>query len=82
MLENQAPYLEGREADLFSVLLRVRYCDKLNVRNFLLCYVRYRAGADDGNGPIGPGSYQYYSRCSYNSNRTCLWPDNYAREFA
>ncbi|KAF8897283.1 clasp N terminal-domain-containing protein [Infundibulicybe gibba] len=31
MLENQAPYLEGREADLFSVLLRVRYCNKLNV---------------------------------------------------
>jgi CLIP-associating protein 1/2 len=32
MLENQAPYLEGKEADLFSVLLRVRYCNKLNVR--------------------------------------------------
>ena len=32
MLENQAPYLEGKEADLFSVLLRVRYCNKVNVR--------------------------------------------------
>jgi CLIP-associating protein 1/2 len=32
MLENQAPYLEGKEADLFSVLFRVRYCNKLNVR--------------------------------------------------
>ncbi|GLB33596.1 putative CLASP N terminal [Lyophyllum shimeji] len=31
MLENQGPYLEGRESDLFSVLLRVRYCNKLNV---------------------------------------------------
>ncbi|KAF8640074.1 hypothetical protein AX17_001315 [Amanita inopinata Kibby_2008] len=27
VLENQAPLLEGREADLFSVLLRVRYCN-------------------------------------------------------
>lgn len=31
MLENQAPYVEGREADIFSTLLRVRYCNKLNV---------------------------------------------------
>ncbi|TFK76116.1 hypothetical protein BDN72DRAFT_786492 [Pluteus cervinus] len=31
MLEHQAPYLEGREAELFSTLLRVRYCNKLNV---------------------------------------------------
>jgi CLIP-associating protein 1/2 len=31
MLENQGPYLEGREADLFSMLLRVRYCNKVNV---------------------------------------------------
>ncbi|KAF5388162.1 hypothetical protein D9615_000202 [Tricholomella constricta] len=31
MLENQAQYLEGRESDLFTVLLRVRYCNKLNV---------------------------------------------------
>lgn len=31
MLENQGPYLEGREADLFSVLLRVRFCNKVNV---------------------------------------------------
>ncbi|KAG6880057.1 hypothetical protein C0992_006869 [Termitomyces sp. T32_za158] len=31
LLENQGPYLEGRESDLFSVLLRVRYCNKLNV---------------------------------------------------
>jgi len=31
MLENQGHYLEGRESDLFSVLLRVRYCNKLNV---------------------------------------------------
>ncbi|KAG6855051.1 hypothetical protein C0991_005980 [Blastosporella zonata] len=31
MLENQGKYLEGRESDLFSVLLRVRYCNKLNV---------------------------------------------------
>ncbi|KAG6911650.1 hypothetical protein DXG01_007900 [Tephrocybe rancida] len=31
LLENQGQYLEGRESDLFSVLLRVRYCNKLNV---------------------------------------------------
>lgn len=31
MLENQGPYLEGREADLFTMLLRVRYCNKVNV---------------------------------------------------
>ncbi|KAF9468966.1 clasp N terminal-domain-containing protein [Collybia nuda] len=31
MLENQGPYVEGREADIFSTLLRVRYCNKLNV---------------------------------------------------
>ncbi|KAF8665624.1 hypothetical protein AX16_000079 [Volvariella volvacea WC 439] len=31
LLENQGPYLEGREADLFSILLRVRYCNKVNV---------------------------------------------------
>lgn len=31
ILENQGPHLEGRESDLFSVLLRVRYCNKLNV---------------------------------------------------
>ncbi|KAG9219191.1 hypothetical protein CCMSSC00406_0001601 [Pleurotus cornucopiae] len=31
MMEHQASYLEGREADMFSVLLRVRYCQKPNV---------------------------------------------------
>jgi len=31
MLDNQAIYIEGREADIFSVLLSVRYCNKLNV---------------------------------------------------
>lgn len=31
MLENQAPYIEGKEADLFSMLLKVRYSNKLNV---------------------------------------------------
>ncbi|CAK5276018.1 unnamed protein product [Mycena citricolor] len=29
--ENQAAYLEGRESDLFSLLLRIRYCDNHNV---------------------------------------------------
>jgi CLIP-associating protein 1/2 len=32
MLENQATYLEGREAELFSMLLSLRYCNKVNVR--------------------------------------------------
>jgi len=32
MLENQAPYLEGRESDLMSIILRVRYCNKIDVR--------------------------------------------------
>ncbi|RDB23289.1 Protein STU1 [Hypsizygus marmoreus] len=31
MLENQRHYLDGKESDLFSVLLRVRYTNKLNV---------------------------------------------------
>ncbi|EGO01747.1 hypothetical protein SERLA73DRAFT_166267 [Serpula lacrymans var. lacrymans S7.3] len=31
ILEHQAPFLEGRESDLFSTLLRVRYCSSLNV---------------------------------------------------
>jgi CLIP-associating protein 1/2 len=30
MLENQATYLEGKESDLFSMLLRVRYCNEIN----------------------------------------------------
>ena len=32
MLENQAPLLEGREADIFGVLLQIRYCGQMNVR--------------------------------------------------
>ena len=32
MLENQAPLLEGREADIFGVLLQIRYCAQANVR--------------------------------------------------
>ncbi|KAK2466497.1 hypothetical protein APHAL10511_002139 [Amanita phalloides] len=31
MLENQALYLEGKEAELFSILLRVRYCNRHEV---------------------------------------------------
>ncbi|KAH9943078.1 clasp N terminal-domain-containing protein [Epithele typhae] len=31
MLENQAPLLEEREAEIFSVLLHIRYCAQLNV---------------------------------------------------
>jgi CLIP-associating protein 1/2 len=31
MLENQAAYVEGREGDIFSMLLTVRYCNKQNV---------------------------------------------------
>ncbi|KAF8164925.1 clasp N terminal-domain-containing protein [Crassisporium funariophilum] len=31
MLENQAPYLEGRESELMSMILRVRYCNQTNV---------------------------------------------------
>jgi CLIP-associating protein 1/2 len=31
ILENQAIYIEGREADIFSMLLSIRYCNKLNV---------------------------------------------------
>lgn len=32
MLENQAPLLEGREADIFTALLQIRYCAQANVR--------------------------------------------------
>ncbi|KAI0637821.1 clasp N terminal-domain-containing protein [Trametes polyzona] len=31
MLENQAPLLEGHEADIFSLLLQIRYCAQTNV---------------------------------------------------
>ncbi|CDO74043.1 hypothetical protein BN946_scf185043.g93 [Trametes cinnabarina] len=31
MLENQAPLLEGREADIFSLLLQIRYCAHMTV---------------------------------------------------
>lgn len=31
MLENQALFLEGREADIFAVLLRIRYCGLTSV---------------------------------------------------
>ncbi|THH33792.1 hypothetical protein EUX98_g406 [Antrodiella citrinella] len=31
MLENQALFLEGREADIFAVLLRIRYCGQPSV---------------------------------------------------
>lgn len=31
LVENQASHVEGREADIFSVLLHVRYCNKINV---------------------------------------------------
>ncbi|KAJ8515986.1 hypothetical protein ONZ45_g6658 [Pleurotus djamor] len=31
MMENQASYLEGREADMFSLLLRIRFCQQNNV---------------------------------------------------
>ena len=33
MLENQAMYLEGREAELFSILLRVRYSNRHEVNH-------------------------------------------------
>lgn len=40
MLEHQAPYLEGREAELFSMLLRVRYSNQVNVIPlYLLCLI-------------------------------------------
>lgn len=31
LLENQAPHMEGKEGELFSALLMVRYCNKGNV---------------------------------------------------
>ncbi|KAF8974575.1 clasp N terminal-domain-containing protein [Flammula alnicola] len=31
VLESQSIYLEGKEGDLFSMILRVRYCNKINV---------------------------------------------------
>ncbi|KAG7448982.1 uncharacterized protein BT62DRAFT_963764 [Guyanagaster necrorhizus] len=31
VLQNQAAYIEGHEADMLSVLLRIRYCNKPNV---------------------------------------------------
>ena len=36
MLENQAPLIEGREADIFAALLRIRYCGQATVRGFCL----------------------------------------------
>ena len=37
MLENQAPLLEGHEADIFGVLLQIRYCAQMNVRARAVC---------------------------------------------
>ena len=31
-LENQTTYLDGKEGELFSMILKVRYCNKINVR--------------------------------------------------
>lgn len=31
LIENQGSYIEGREADVFSLLLQIRYCNKVNV---------------------------------------------------
>jgi len=31
VLENQSLYLEGKEGDLFSMILGVRYCNKITV---------------------------------------------------
>jgi CLIP-associating protein 1/2 len=38
MLENQAPYLEGRESDIFTLLLQIRYSNKIAV-NLFRCLV-------------------------------------------
>ena len=42
MLENQAPLLEGREADIFSLLLQIRYCAQMTVCAVCLGSVRCR----------------------------------------
>lgn len=39
MLDNQELYIEGREADIFSMLLSVRYCNKLNVSGNLALFL-------------------------------------------
>ena len=31
LIEHQAPHLEGREADVFTALLRVRFCAHVSV---------------------------------------------------
>lgn len=41
MLENQALYIEGREGDIFSLLLQIRYSQKLNVSKSS-CLLRLR----------------------------------------
>lgn len=33
IMENQSSLFEGHEADVFSRLLRIRYCNKTNVRH-------------------------------------------------
>jgi hypothetical protein len=56
MLESQAPYLEGREADMFSLLLQIRYSSKANVSISSLAFP-----ASDPL--IGFGSNQCDPRC-------------------
>lgn len=41
MLENQAAYMEGRESDVYSLLLRVRYRNRTNVREESVFWSHY-----------------------------------------
>ena len=56
MLENQAPLIEGREADIFAVLLRIRYCGQATVRfsSQKAFLDRYRSHC-----VLGPGNASY-----------------------
>lgn len=68
IIENQAVLAEGRENDLFTSLLRLRFCSKINVRTFqcismhlLINYYhnRYWKQVTRSETPLCPGSSQF-----------------------
>jgi hypothetical protein len=64
MLDNQALYIEGREADVFSMLLSIRYCNKQNVSETCTIPVIIQQMTR----LVGPGGHEYHPRCTGGSN--------------
>ena len=71
MLENQAPFLEGREATIFDALLQIRYSDYTNVSTFLRINAVCKTTNATCSGKGAP-SDELIPGCSDNSHRTSL----------